>query len=781
MDLLRAAPASSRIRILVVDDHPHTAVTLARAITQISPRVEVISATNGRDALQQAKDEAVDILITDMNMPEMTGLDLIDELNDYPTKRPVFCFLVTAHDTQEVLTSAQRLKVKEVIRKPVRPERICQVIAKAIEELDQSKRPQTNTTSRKNFTILIADDQPDNLTLLTRYLENEGYVYIRAKDGLETLEKVRSEQPDLVLLDVNMPHKNGFEVLSDIRSDPATSHIPVIILTAARLDSADVQSGLNMGADDYVTKPFDRRELLARIRAKLRTKKAEDALRRRNRELSLLPEIGKELSGRLNMEALTAILLKRTVKTLDARLGHIVVFNSRRVYQKTYSLEPSIPAGEFELPQAVLEGIRETRQGVIVEDISSDPRWAQAEHELAGSAVVIPLLGRRALLGALVLTSEHTQYFTVDHLLLLQAIAGQASIAIENAQLYDTMAQEQQRLAAVLQSAADAILMFDAEGSLLVVNPAARKLFTDVETRLGHRLPSGAGYDSFLQILQEARQTNSSFAREVTWPDQRVFAASMTPVQEGGIVAVLHDVTHFKQLERVKDELIATASHDLRNPITSIKGFNVLIQKAGPLNENQTEFIGRIQHAVENMEELVENMLDLSKMDMGAGPKHEMMDLSPMLWALADEFQPLAQSKKQLLVLGHTQASSWVKGDVLKIRQALRNLIGNAIKYTPVGGVIMLSLEQKDGMVCIQIQDTGFGIPAADLPHIFDRFYRVRDNGHDDIEGNGLGLAIVKSIAEEHGGRVTVESEVGKGSQFTFSIPLLSNQEPAAS
>src|SRR6185436_9244128 len=133
----------------------------------------------------------------------------------------------------------------------------------------------------------------------------------------------------------NMPHKDGFAVLHEIRSDPAIQHIPVIILTAAKLEPTDMQSGLNMGADDYITKPFDRRELLARIRTKLRVKEAEDIMRRRNRELNLLPEIGKELSARLNIEDLTTVLLKRTVETLGAMFGHIIVFNQAESYQKT--------------------------------------------------------------------------------------------------------------------------------------------------------------------------------------------------------------------------------------------------------------------------------------------------------------------------------------------------------------------------------------------------------------------------------------------------------------
>ena len=199
------------------------------------------------------------------------------------------------------------------------------------------------------------------------------------------------------------------------------------------------------------------------------------------------------------------------------------------------------------------------------------------------------------------------------------------------------------------------------------------------------------------------------------------------------------------------------------------------MQHAGPLNDRQAEFVQRIQHASNNMTELVENMLDLAKMDLGAEPKHEILDVTHLLWQIADEFQPQAEAKRQLLTLEKTEPSLKVKGDALQLSQVLRNLIGNAIKYTPNGGAVTLSIQHQANLALIKVQDTGYGIPVADLPHIFDRFYRVRNNGHDEIEGNGLGLAIVKSIAEAHGGDVTVESDglPGKGSCFTLSLPLI--------
>jgi signal transduction histidine kinase len=182
--------------------------------------------------------------------------------------------------------------------------------------------------------------------------------------------------------------------------------------------------------------------------------------------------------------------------------------------------------------------------------------------------------------------------------------------------------------------------------------------------------------------------------------------------------------------------------------------------------------VKRIQHGAEHMAELIENMLDLAKMDMGTPLKNEKIDVVTTLTDLADEFKPQAQAKSQMLSVIGTDCNFKIQGDPLKIRQALRNLIGNAIKYTGDGGTITLSTEHQADQVNIRVTDTGYGIPAADLPHMFTRFYRVRNIGHDDIEGNGLGLAIVKSIAEQHGGGVSVESEFGKGSCFTFSLPL---------
>ncbi len=388
------------------------------------------------------------------------------------------------------------------------------------------------------------------------------------------------------------------------------------------------------------------------------------------------------------------------------------------------------------------------------------------------SALVAPLNGRKELLGVLILTHEQERYFNLDHLLLLQAIASQAAIAAENARLYSRVAQEQKRLAALLQYAAEAILMFDGQGRLTLLNPAGEKLFTDFKANLNQPLPAGHGYDAFVKMLEDARLANISKSGEVIWTDQRTFVALITPIEDSGQVAILHDVTRFKDLDQVKNEFIATASHDLKNPITTIAGFSTLLAQAGPLNEQQRDFVSRIQFAAQNMNELVQNMMSLAQMDLEATQKHEPVELGQLLSDMAKEFIPQAATKKQTLQFDPLPTPVQINGDPLQLKQLFRNLIGNSIKYSPEGGRITLAAKVEKENLQVDIQDTGFGIPAADLPFIFDRFYRVRKGKVSEIEGNGLGLAIVKSIVEQHGGQISVESELGKGTCFTINLCL---------
>ncbi len=429
---------SSPIHVLVVDDHPNTALTLARAVTQMGPHVKVISATSGREALERVRDHPVDILVTDMIMPEMNGLELIEKLQVHPAGRPIYTILITAYDVPGLKETARRLKVDEIIPKPVRPERICQSVERVLQRWNEVKPASALPSSRRPPCILIADDLPDNVTLLSRYMQSEGYDYITAQDGLEVLEKARREKPDLILLDVNMPRLDGFAALEQLRADPDLQTIPVIILTAARLDPLDIQTGLNLGADDYVTKPFDRRELMARIRNKLRVKQTGDQLVRQNRELSMVLEVTALLNRRTSPEVLVAEVLELIVERLGAVAGYIALFeNDIQRFYPSEAPPPNLPS--------IKEYLQKTHQveGERLDRVANHDFWREALPPQALSAIYVPLRNRFGLLVGLILLIHNTfSYFEASHLPILQAIANQIVVAMENLAWYKTISEK---------------------------------------------------------------------------------------------------------------------------------------------------------------------------------------------------------------------------------------------------------------------------------------------------------------------------------------------------
>ena len=927
------------IRVLIVDDHPNTAEMLARMIRKLDFPMEVLTASSGEDALQQLGSDLVDIVITDFMMPGMSGLDLIETLQD--GRKPAHIILMTAYDTPGLSTTARRLGIQNYLVKPVDPERVRDIVSKAIQEILPYRMAIRSTTRQRSFKILIADDYPDNVRLLSVRLRNEGYEYITAEDGVIALEKMRSEQPDLVLLDVNMPRKDGFQVLREMRADPDIAHIPAIMITAARIGVRDVQKGLSLGADDYVTKPVDWRELTARIRTKLRVKQAEDAMRLQAKELGVLPEISRDIEERLDIEGLTKNVLSRTVKALAADNGHLMVFHpDGSISHQMYEIFDFSPWTWGEVKRQLTSGgivaeVVDTRQGVIIKDTKDASNWLRIPNDPSRSAIAVPLLGRQRVLGVLTLTHTQPGYFLPDNLNILQAIASQSAVAIENAQLYaverkrvnelvalnqltreisqfsrstelqerlpmliqqrlgypavalwqldgddlklrqiagekqaprqslmaigprqavttrqpvqlsgplderrnsragngtppqqsvvavpifhdteirsvisihskrsnafqesdrvvletlamqieaaaerirlfESVEQEKQRMDAVLNAAADAILLVDAEGRLQLVNFAGDRLFTDVQSIVGGALPEEWGYDSLNALIREAQDADGILDTEINWPDQRVFSALTTPIEGGGLVIVLHDVTHFKDLERVKNEFIATASHDLKNPIHAVLGYSDLLAKAGPLNEMQKDFVNHLKRASNQMYELVLNLLELARTDLDTTLQTHPHGLQALLEEITQEFQSQAEAKEHTLTLGAVDDDLLVDIDLARIRQVLQNLVGNAIKYTLQGGKIAVFAEASDKMVWIRVRDNGLGIPEDALSRIFDKFYRVYADDRLDIQGNGLGLAIVKAIVEQHGGEIKVESVFGEGSTFSFSLPLVS-------
>jgi two-component system NtrC family sensor kinase len=232
----------------------------------------------------------------------------------------------------------------------------------------------------------------------------------------------------------------------------------------------------------------------------------------------------------------------------------------------------------------------------------------------------------------------------------------------------------------------------------------------------------------------------------------------------------MHDISYLKEMDRIKSDFVNTVSHDLRSPLTAILGYVELIERVGPVSDVQRDFIRHVQVSVHNITNLVDDLLNLGRIEGGFDTRLDKLDLEAMVRQSIENFRQQFANKGLRHVLEFGKNLPSFTGNPVQMRQVVDNLLENAIKYTSPGGAIKIRGEFEDSQIFLQFQDSGVGIPPQDLPYIFDKFYRA-SNILDEASGTGLGLAIVKSIIENHQGRIWVESVLGEGSTFTIVLP----------
>jgi len=234
----------------------------------------------------------------------------------------------------------------------------------------------------------------------------------------------------------------------------------------------------------------------------------------------------------------------------------------------------------------------------------------------------------------------------------------------------------------------------------------------------------------------------------------------------------MHDITPYKETDKLKNELLATTSHDLKNPLSTILGYVDLVQMTNPLNAQGQTYIQRIQGAVLHMRHLIDDLLDMARIESGITLHYSQVHLASLIEAVASPFMPLLREKSMALTIDIPPDLPPIPADEGRLTQILANLLSNAVKYTPAQGSVRVHADVRNGMVRIAIGDDGLGISPEDQAHVFQRFFRVRTPETEAVEGTGLGLSIVKSLVEAHGGQVGLESRLGEGSTFTVMLPL---------
>lgn len=363
---------------------------------------------------------------------------------------------------------------------------------------------------------------------------------------------------------------------------------------------------------------------------------------------------------------------------------------------------------------------------------------------------------------------------------LKQLVNAINDLAISLKQQMEEIRENQQRLTGVLANMVSGVMLINPAGRITLVNRAMEKIIGASSENLIGKLHIEAGKNFGLsQLIDRSLKEGVHIHEEVHiyYPKERILDAHIAPYvgdheEVKGVITVLHDITDIRRLEKIRSEFVANVSHELKTPVTSLKGFaETLLDGAMYDEETCRSFLKIIYEESDRLHRLISDILDLSKIEQQRLPlKPEPLNVSQVINETAETIQETIH-KKQLHLSLPDHKEVVIEAEKDRLQQIILNLLTNAAAYTPEGGYIDIELHEREKEVDIVIRDTGIGISKQDLPRIFERFYRVDKARSRQSGGTGLGLAIVKHLVESHHGKIQVESEEGKGTAFTITLP----------
>jgi len=519
--------------------------------------------------------------------------------------------------------------------------------------------------------------------------------------------------------------------------------------------------------------------------------------RARSAELAALTTIAAQVNCTQDLDEILSAALQTSLEVIgeqsgeiflqDDETGEMILHTYQGLSDAFIAEESSVGPGECICGRAV-----HSKTVILTDDLVTHPaRTRQAcLREGFHACIRLPLLAHGQVLGLLNIQSRSHRQFSAEDVELLTAIANQIGIAIANAQLIEDAERRRATLDSVMSSLVDGLLLIDRRGRIAYANPRAEELLG-----LSSRALIGQTIDSLEpeftgrvaepeQVLAQVRaievdlQNAPSIEFSLTEPASRTLQARFFPIHNVGVGhlglgLLLRDITRERELDEMKSQLLATVSHELRTPLASIKGFaTTLLRQDVEWDEpSRREFLAIIDEESDRLSELIGNLLDMSRIEAGTlRLEPEPTDLRPIIEETVAEFQMMTHDHQLGIDLPSDLPQVWA--DPRRARQVLRNLVENAVKYSPEGGPIAICARATPGNVQLSVADQGIGIKAGELDHIFDRFYQVDSASTRKVGGAGLGLSISKAIVEAHGGEMWVESQPGVGSIFHFALPL---------
>lgn len=641
----------------------------------------------------------------------------------------------------------------------------------------------------KTDLILLAMDDSPALGLLERALRAAGYTVSKAQDADAVDRLLLESAPVVMLVSQNLKSQSGIEIGKKVLERFPT--LP-ILLYADKDDVKLFKEAIRAGLADFLYPPLRIDDIVAIIKhnqkraeqmgdwVRREVRRSTASLEKRVDEMEALIKLGRTVNSSLDTDSVLTSVVTAAVELTGAEEGQLLLLDEEtsELYMRAGRNFEENFARTFRLPvkDSIAGQVIHTGQPIsFCQDSPSKIKTAYLVYAL----IYVPLRIGERVVGVLgVDNRQNKRPFTQQNELIMSVLADYAVIALENAKAFESTEQERQKLDSTLTNIQDGVILLDPEQNILLINPAARKAFgLGFKDLTGEPVLQALSNNEFAVILPSIID-NPLKQHEMLFEDGRVFNTQYVPIPEIGAVVTFEEITHLKMLDRLKSDFIHTISHDLRSPLTAIMGYVELLGRVGPLNEQQQQFVKHVQNSAQNITSLINDLLDLGRIEAGFDTRKDEVAFETILRYTLDNLNQQIIEKGQSLNLSVQDGLPSLRGNPIRLRQLVDNLLVNAVKYTPAGGVLTVNLFSEDGQIILEVIDTGLGIPATDQPHIFEKFYRA-SNTPKNAPGTGLGLAIVKSIVDNHDGRIWLESSVGKGSKFVVVLPVYKADEDA--